>query len=53
MADKKLFKKLNEQVEVVRLEKETLTEEEKASLEESVIFGDFIDATDDLVITRE
>lgn len=40
MLNKKLFKKLNEQMEINSILNEEATEEEIALVEESVIFGD-------------
>lgn len=45
----KLFKKLNEQVEINSIKRAPITEEEKAEIEKNLIFEDFVNETDELV----
>lgn len=45
----KLFKKLNEQIEINSIRNEELTEAEKAEIETKVIFENFTKETEDLL----
>ena len=47
--NQKLFKKLNEQVEINTIKRVELTETEKKTVETKVIFEDFVKETDDLM----
>lgn len=49
----KLFKKLNEQVEINAVKNVELTEEAKKEIESKVIFEDFVKETDSLLRLEE
>lgn len=49
----KLFKKLNEQVEINTVKNVELTEEAKKEIESKVIFEDFVKETDSLLRLEE
>ena len=47
--NQKLFKKLNEQVEINTIKRVELTESEKKAVETKVIFENFVKETDELL----
>ena len=51
--NQKLFKKLNEQVEINTIKRVELTEAEKKAVETKVIFEDFVKETDELLRVEE
>lgn len=51
--NQKLFKKLNEQVEINAIKNVELTEEQKVEVETKVIFEDFVNETDELLRIEE
>ena len=51
--NQKLFKKLNEQVEINTIKRVELTEAEKKTIETKVIFEDFVKETDELLRVEE
>lgn len=51
--NQKLFKKLNEQVEINAIKNVELTEKQKVEVETKVIFEDFVKETDELLRVEE